>query len=109
VTGRLPELWPDPLAFRPERWDPDAAGYVEPAPYSFVPFGGGYRRCIGFAFATLEIKAVLVRLLQRTTLSLPPQRIEPAGIGTMYPKHGVQVRVEAVSASARGSAASTCG
>ena len=41
VTGRLPELWPDPERFDPARWAP---GAPEPAPYSFVPFGGGYRR-----------------------------------------------------------------
>ena len=41
VTGRLPELWPDPGALRPRRWAP---GAPEPKPYSFVPFGGGYRK-----------------------------------------------------------------
>ena len=40
VTGRLPELWPDPERFDPTRWAP---GAPEPKPYSFVPFGGGYR------------------------------------------------------------------
>ena len=38
VTQRLEHLWPDATSFRPERWD------TEPLPYSFVPFGGGYRR-----------------------------------------------------------------
>src|SRR5438876_493029 len=59
VTQRMPDLWPDPLAFRPERWDKDAPGYAEPAPLSFVPFGAGPRRCIGFALAIMEIKVVL--------------------------------------------------
>src|SRR3546814_7907252 len=44
VTGRMPELWPEPERFDPTRWAPDAP---EPAPYSSVPFGGGYRPCIG--------------------------------------------------------------
>ncbi|MGH9259311.1 MAG: cytochrome P450, partial [Acidimicrobiales bacterium] len=48
VTHRLPDLWPEPSAFRPERWLPGAPGYVEPPPFASVPFGGGYRRCIGF-------------------------------------------------------------
>jgi cytochrome P450 len=51
VTHRLPELWPEPSAFSPARWLPDAPGYVEPPPFASVPFGGGYRRCIGFGLA----------------------------------------------------------
>ena len=62
VTGRLPELWPDPERFDPTRWAP---GAPEPEPYSFVPFGGGYRRCIGFALATLELQVMAVRLAQQ--------------------------------------------
>ena len=62
VTGRLPELWPDPERFDPARWAP---GAPEPVPYSFVPFGGGYRRCIGFALATLELQVMAVRLVQQ--------------------------------------------
>ena len=62
VTGRLPELWPDPERFDPSRWAP---GAPEPKPYSFVPFGGGYRKCIGFALATLELQVMAVRLAQQ--------------------------------------------
>jgi cytochrome P450 len=90
LTHRLPELWPDPHAFDPDRWKAD------PVPYSFVPFGGGYRRCIGFAFATLEIKAILLQLLRRTTLAaVSPATPAPAGISSMYPKGGVPVRIAA--------------
>ena len=62
VTGRLPELWPDPERFDPSRWAP---GAPDPKPYSFVPFGGGPRRCIGFALATLELQVIAVRLAQQ--------------------------------------------
>ena len=62
VTGRLPDLWPDPERFDPARWAP---GAPEPVPYSFVPFGGGSRRCIGFALATLELQVMAVRLAQQ--------------------------------------------
>lgn len=92
VTHRMPEYWPSPLDFRPERWN---EADVAP-PYSYLPFGGGYRRCIGFALALLEIKAVLVQLLRRTELALvADQRIEPAGLAAMYPRFGVKVRVTA--------------
>ena len=60
ITHRLPEVWGDPTCFRPERW---ADG--EPEPFAFVPFGGGYRKCIGFALATLELQVLAVRLAQR--------------------------------------------
>jgi cytochrome P450 len=97
VTQRLPELWRDPLAFRPERWDKDDPGYVEPVPLSYVPFGAGPRRCIGFAFALLEIKVLLAELVRTVDLDLV-SAIEPgrAGIGSLRPKGGVQVRVRAV-------------
>ncbi|MFT4048286.1 MAG: cytochrome P450 [Solirubrobacterales bacterium] len=57
-----PELFPDPLALRPER-------FLEAAPdtYSWVPFGGGRRRCAGAAFAKLEMDVVLRMLLTRCT------------------------------------------
>ncbi|HYD10863.1 MAG TPA: cytochrome P450, partial [Acidimicrobiales bacterium] len=90
VTHRMPEVWDDPLSFRPERW----LGGFEPVPYSFVAFGGGYRRCIGFAMATMEIKAAVRAVVARDDVALvPAQRIVPKGIGAMYPSPGVRVRV----------------
>ena len=90
VTHRMPEHWDDPLSFRPERW---LDGF-EPAPYTFVPFGGGPRRCIGFAMATMEIKAAVSALVARHGISLvPDQAITPKGIGAMYPAPGVRVRI----------------
>jgi cytochrome P450 len=88
ITHRLPELWGDPLAFRPERW---AGG--EPEPYSFVPFGGGHRRCIGFALATLELQVLAVRLAQRASWTLDRPEAKGAGIATFAPKHGVPITV----------------
>ncbi|MBQ0984718.1 cytochrome P450 [Streptomyces sp. F63] len=96
VTHRLPELWPDPLAFRPERWDASAPGYREPVPYSFVPFGGGYRRCIGFAFAELELRALLAETVRRTELSPAGGPVRPTGVATMWPRGGVPVAVHGV-------------
>lgn len=90
ITHRMPEHWDDPLSFRPERW---LDGF-EPAPYTFVPFGGGYRRCIGFAMATMEIRSAVAAVVARPGVSLVPgQRIEPKGIGAMYPSPGVRVRI----------------
>jgi len=92
VTGRLPELWPDPERFDPARWAP---GAPEPAPYSFVPFGGGSRRCIGFALATLELQVMAVRLVQQVEWRLRRSTARPTGIATLTPKGGVPIEVTA--------------
>jgi hypothetical protein len=49
-----PEIYPDPYAFRPERFLEQ-----DPGTYTLIPFGGGRRRCLGASFAILEMKAVL--------------------------------------------------
>ena len=90
VTGRLPELWPDPERFDPGRWAPDEP---EPAPYSFVPFGGGARRCIGFALATLELQVLVVRLAQRVHWRLEQPATRPVGLASATPKGGVPIAV----------------
>lgn len=96
VTHRMPELWTDPLEFRPERWDRDAPDYREPVPYSFVPFGGGYRRCIGYAFAELELKVLIAELARRVDIELATDVVPPTGVATMWPDGGVPVSVREV-------------
>jgi cytochrome P450 len=90
VTHRLPEVWGDPDVFRPERWKDG-----EPVPYSFVPFGGGHRKCIGFALATLELQVLAVRLAQHVSWTLDRSPIRPAGVATFAPKGGVAITVAA--------------
>jgi cytochrome P450 len=63
LAHRRAELWPDPTAFRPERFLDGA-----PAPYSWLPFGGGVRRCVGAAFATMEMHEVLRAVARRFDL-----------------------------------------
>lgn len=93
VTHRLPELFADPLRFDPHRWDPASPQYRRPAPYEFLPFGGGTHRCIGSAFATAELTVMLARLLARTRLSLPDQRIRAGGYAALQPRRGLLVQV----------------
>lgn len=62
------DVYPDPDAFRPERF----LG-VKPGTYTWIPFGGGVRRCLGAAFAVLEMEAVLTAL---ATAPLRPSRPE---------------------------------
>ena len=90
-----PELYPpDPEAFRPERFLEGA-----PEPYTWVPFGGGVRRCLGAAFAQLEMKVVIGAILKRAELRAPRERSESArfrGI-TLLPSRGGEAVVESVS------------
>ena len=67
LTHRRPDLWSDAEEFKPERF---LARRVDP--YTFFPFGGGVRYCIGAAFATYEMKVVLARILSRVTLRPDP-------------------------------------
>jgi cytochrome P450 len=57
-----PDIYEDPYAFKPERFLDEP-----PGTYTFLPFGGGRRRCIGASFATLEMKIVLNAVLERAT------------------------------------------
>ncbi|MEP7053014.1 MAG: cytochrome P450, partial [Pseudomonadota bacterium] len=89
-THRMPELYPEPLCFRPERW----AGF-DPGPYAFNPFSAGPRMCIGATFALFEIKVVLALLLQRFRFELVPnQRIDRQFTITMAPTPSVLMRVQ---------------
>jgi len=93
---RAGDVWPDPEAFDPGRFLDGS-----PAPYSWIPFGGGVRRCLGAAFAQLEMKVVLREVLQRTELAAPPdarpevQRIRHV---TLVPERGGEVLLPAQGA-----------
>jgi cytochrome P450 len=70
LVQRSEESWPDAKAFRPERF---LGG--QPAPYAWIPFGGGPRRCIGASFATTEMAAIIPVVLKH--FDLAPDRPEP--------------------------------
>ena len=67
LTHRRPELWPEPETFNPDRF---VGKHVDP--YTFFPFGGGVRHCLGAAFATYEMKIVLAQMLSRVSLRPVP-------------------------------------
>jgi cytochrome P450 family 135 len=87
LTHRRPDLWPDPTAFRPQRFLDGA-----PRPYTFIPFGGGIRRCLGAAFATLEMHEVLRAVAARFDLQPHggPERMRRRAI-TLTPARGGSV------------------
>ena len=65
----------------------------EPEPFAYVPFGGAYRKCIGFALATLELQVLTVRLAQRMTWELENPDVRGAGVANFAPKGGLPIRV----------------
>jgi len=65
LAHRNPTTFPEPEAFRPERFL-----LRKFSPFEYLPFGGGARRCLGAAFATFEMRVVLGTVLSRCRLSL---------------------------------------
>ena len=70
-----PDIYPQPKVFHPERFL-ESEGGKAPGTYTWLPFGGGRRRCLGASFAMLEMKIVLRAVLQANTLSAVGERPE---------------------------------
>jgi cytochrome P450 len=90
------DVYPDPFAFRPERF----VGR-KPGTYTWIPFGGGIRRCLGAALAMAEQQVVLGAIARRTDLEAPEPRPEHARHRnvTMIPAGGARVVMTARRAS----------
>lgn len=82
----------EPDAFRPERWEGDLAKQLHR--YSYFPFGGGPRFCIGQSFAQMEAVLLLATLAQALRVEvLPKPRPVPQASVTLRPKNGLRVRL----------------
>jgi cytochrome P450 len=84
-----PAIYPDPYAFRPER-------FLEQSPgtYTWIPFGGGRRRCLGAAFATVEMKVVLRAVLEQASPRVAGDRrleLSRRRSITLSPREGAEV------------------
>ena len=92
VVHRDPRWFPDPLAFRPERW---LAEDTSRPKFAYFPFGGGARVCIGERFAWMEGTLLLAAIGQRWRLRLEPgHRVETHARITLRPKHGMRMIAE---------------
>jgi cytochrome P450 len=91
LTHRDRRYWPDPDRFDPDRFLPERTG-DRPA-YAFIPFGGGPRNCIGAAFAQMEVKLILARLLQRFVFRSTGDALCPRMRATLEPHPSMRVAV----------------
>ncbi|EHN12259.1 cytochrome P450 [Patulibacter medicamentivorans] len=97
LLHQRPDVYPDPRAFRPERF----VG-VKPGTYTWIPFGGGIRRCLGSALAMAELRIVLREIVRRTEMTAPDPAAEPGRYRnvTMIPARGGRLVVTARRAAA---------
>jgi cytochrome P450 len=90
LTHRDPQVWEKPEDFCPER---HAHGRKTP-PFSYVPFGGGPRSCIGAAFGQAEARLVITRLLQTHQFEFTNHKIHAHMGATLEPRPGVMMKVK---------------
>jgi cytochrome P450 len=92
-THHNPAYWDQPEVFNPERFSKE--NEVKIQKYSYIPFGGGPRVCIGFSFAMMEAQLLLATIAQRYRLNLEPgQIIEKAAMITLFPKNGLTMTIK---------------
>jgi cytochrome P450 len=83
-----PESYPEPYAFRPERFLDRP-----PSTFAWIPFGGGVRRCLGAAFAEMEMRVVLTAILGHRAPRAAARRAERVARRnvTFSPRHGTRI------------------
>jgi cytochrome P450 len=92
ASHRIPEVFPDPEAFIPERFTRERKAQLPRGAY--VPFGGGSRICIGKRFGQTEVKLVATMLLQRLRIdALPGRTMTIRQMPTLSPRGGLRMRV----------------
>jgi cytochrome P450 len=98
ASHHLPDVFPQPDSFRPERFTPEAKSALPRGAY--IPFGGGSRTCIGMRFGQLEIRTIATLILSRFALSLPDDfRLTTRQMPTISPKAGLPMIVSARTTS----------
>ena len=85
ITHRIPEIFPEPYSFRPERWLS-----IHPSAYEFMPFSAGPRYCIGTSLAMMQLKIALTILLKRYRFTLKPgTKLDCSGFNSIRPRRGL--------------------
>jgi cytochrome P450 len=106
ASHRLPDVWDEPEAFRPERFAPEAKAALPKGAY--VPFGAGSRTCIGMRFGQLEIRTIATAMLSRFSYELAPgYRLRVRQQPTIGPADGLPLVLHERRRAPRAEAAQT--
>jgi cytochrome P450 len=100
ASHHLPDVFPEPEAFRPERFTPEAKAELPKGAY--IPFGGGSRTCIGMRFGQLEVRTIATLIVRRFKLELPHDfALEFRQMPTISPREGLPMIVRERSSQDR--------
>ena len=92
----MEEYWPDPERFDPERFSPERRE-DKVHRFAWEPFGGGVHKCLGMAFASIEVKLIVHQLLRRFDWSVPPGYRDDIDYHSLpFPKDGQPVDLRAL-------------
>jgi cytochrome P450 len=92
ASHHLPDVFPEPDRFRPERFSPEARTAIPKGAY--IPFGGGSRTCIGMRFGQLEVRTIATLILSRFALELPADfELAIRQMPTISPREGLPILV----------------
>jgi cytochrome P450 len=95
ASHHLPDVWPQPEAFRPERFAPAAKAKIPKGAY--IPFGGGSRTCIGMRFGQLEVRTIATLIAREFTLELPRDfALSYRQMPTISPREGMPMTVHSL-------------
>jgi cytochrome P450 len=101
ASHRLPDVWPEPERFDPQRFAPANRERIPKGAY--VPFGGGSRTCIGMRFGQQEIRTIAAAILERFEPQLVPgYELEVRQMPTIGPKHGLPLILRARESASPG-------
>jgi cytochrome P450 len=91
ITHRIPEIFPEPYHFKPERW----LGAHHSA-YEFMPFSAGPRYCIGTSLGMMQLKIALSMIFQKFSFKLVPgTKVDCVGLNSIRPKNGLPMIIKA--------------
>jgi cytochrome P450 len=93
ASHRLPQYWPDPERFDPERFS--AAQSAARHRFAYLPFAAGHRNCIGALLAVIEAKLIMAQIARRYKLRpLTRAAVKPRAGTTMHPSREIHMRIE---------------
>ena len=91
------QVWDQPERFDPRRFSKERKEHQR-CPHAYAPFGAGKHHCLGFAFAEMQIKLIIMTLLDRYALSVPEgYEMQVNQVPIQEPKDGLPIQFEALT------------